>query len=143
MEADAEAGGAVEQDLVEDGAADASSGILGEPGLGGEVIGRGLIADETDAAQAMVFGFAQDLIEIGEADGCKGFERVGHETFAAGFIDGWLHGVDDFNVKTLACGGDGTSQSGWASADDQDITSGPANVHRRRPPFLPLEQNKL
>jgi hypothetical protein len=54
----------------------------------------------------MVFDFAEDLIEIGESDGCEGFERVRHETFAAGFIDGGLHGVDDFDVKTLAGGGD-------------------------------------
>jgi hypothetical protein len=42
------------------------------------------------------------LIEIGESEGSEGFERVGHETFAAGFIDGGLHGVYDFDVKTLA-----------------------------------------
>jgi hypothetical protein len=103
MEADAETGGAVEEDLVEDGAADASSGSLGEHGLGGDGIGRFLIAEETDAAQWMVFGFAEDLIEIGDADGGEGFQRVGHEAFAAGFVDGGLHGVDDFDVKTLAC----------------------------------------
>jgi hypothetical protein len=99
--------GAVEQDLVEDGAANASSGSLGERGLGGDGIARGRIAEETDAAQAMIFGCAQDLIEIGDADGCEGFEGVGHEALAAGFIDGGLHGVDDFNLKTLAGCGDG------------------------------------
>jgi hypothetical protein len=50
----------------------------------------------------MVFVFAQDLIEIGKADVAEGLERVGHEAFAAGFIDRGLHGVDDFDVKTLA-----------------------------------------
>jgi hypothetical protein len=140
MEADAEAGGAVEEDLVEDSAADASSGTLGERGLGGD--GRFLIADETDAAQEMVFVCAEDLIEIGEADGCEGFERVGHEAFAAGFIDGGLHGVDDFDVKALTRSGDGSGESGRATAYYQDITSGPAKVHRH-PPFLPLEQNEL
>jgi hypothetical protein len=50
MEADAEAVGAVKQDLVENGAAEASSGTSGKRGLGGEGIGTGLIADETDAA---------------------------------------------------------------------------------------------
>ena len=96
-----EAGGAVEKDLVENGAADAASGRVGEASLGGSGI-----ADETDAAQAMIFPCAQDLIEIGDADGCEGFEGVGHEALAAGFIDGGLHGVDDFDVKTLAGGGD-------------------------------------
>jgi hypothetical protein len=97
-----------------------------------------VIADETDTAQGMVIGFAENSIEIIEANGCEGFERVGHKTFAAGFIDGGLHGVDDFDVKTLAGGGNGGGQSGWASAYDQDITSGPANVHLRLP-FLPFE----
>jgi hypothetical protein len=82
------------------------------------------------------------LIEIGEAEGCEGFERVGHETFAAGLVDGGLHGVDDFDVETLSSDGDGRGESGWASADDQDITSGLAGVHCRLP-FLPLEQDKL
>jgi hypothetical protein len=50
----------------------------------------------------MVRGFAEELIEIGEAEGGEGFDGVGHETFAAGFIDGGLHGVDDFDVETLA-----------------------------------------
>ena len=97
VEADAEAGGAVEEDLVKNGAANAASGRVGETGLGGSGI-----TDETDAAEAVAFDFAEDLIEIGETDGCKRFERVGHETFAAGFIDWGLHGVDDFDVKPLA-----------------------------------------
>ena len=89
---------------MEDGAANAASGSLREGGFidGGGVIGNRGFADEADAAQEMIVGIAQDLIEVGEADGCEGFERVGHETFAAGFIDGGLHGVDDFDVKTLA-----------------------------------------
>jgi hypothetical protein len=90
----------------------------------------------------MVIGFAENSIEIVEANGCEGFERVGHKTFAAGFIDGGLHGVDDFDVKTLAGGGDGGGQSGWTPTYYQDITSGPYSVHRYWP-FLPLEQNKL
>jgi hypothetical protein len=142
MEADAEADGAVEEDLVKDGAADAAAGRLGEGGLDGEGIGKRVIADEADAAQEMIFGFTQDLLEIGEADGCKGFERVGHEAFAAGFIDGGLHGVDDLDVKALAGCGDGRGQSGWTSSDYQDITNGPASVHLRLP-FLPFEQNEL
>jgi len=97
VEADAEAGCAVEKDLVENGPANAASGRVGEASLGGSGI-----ADETDAAEAMAFDFAEDLIEISEADGCKRLERVGHEAFAAGFIDWRLHGVDDFDVKTLA-----------------------------------------
>jgi hypothetical protein len=75
---------------------------LGERGVGGDGSAKRVIADEADATQEMVFGSAQDLIEIGEADGCEGFERVGHEAFAAGFIDWGLHGVDDFDVKALA-----------------------------------------
>jgi hypothetical protein len=39
MEADAEAGGAVEKDLVEDGATDAASGSLREDGFCGDGIG--------------------------------------------------------------------------------------------------------
>ena len=100
------------------------------------------LADEADAAEGMIFGFAEDVIEIGKADGREGFERVRHEPLAAGFMDRGLHGIDDFDVKTLTGGGDGRGQSGWASAYYKDITSGTANVHFRLP-FLPLEQNKL
>jgi hypothetical protein len=158
VEADAETGGAVEEDLMEDGAADAASGSLREGGLRGDGVTGRRVAEEADAAQDMVFGLAQGSIEVGEADGGEGLERVGHEAFAAGFIDGGLHGVDDFDVKTLTRGGDGTGESGWASADYQDIRSGPGNilcngrsnvpcnvlakVHWRLP-FLPLEQDKL
>ncbi len=76
VEADAEAGGAVEEYLMEDGAADAASGSLRKGGFrgGGGVIGGGGFADEADAAQEMVFGFAQNLVEISEADGCEGLE---------------------------------------------------------------------
>src|ERR1700736_5055758 len=126
---------------MEDGAADASSGSLREGGLRGDGVTGRRAAEEPDAAQEMVFGLAQGSIEVGEADGGEGLERVGHEAFAAGFIDGGLHGVDDFDVKTLACGGDGAGESGWASADYEDIRSGPgkvpcngrSNVHWRLP----------
>jgi hypothetical protein len=77
----------------------------------------------------MVFVFSQDLIEIGKADVAEGLERVGHEPFAAGFIDRGLHGVDDFNLKTLAGGSDGTCQSGWAGADNTDVALTYAWVH--------------
>ena len=135
---------------MEDGAANASSGSLREGGLRGDGVTGRRVAEEADAAQEMVFGLAQGSIEVGEADGGEGLERVGHEAFAAGFIDGGLHGVDDFNMKTLACGGDGTGESGWASSDYDDIRSGPgnvfgnvrANVHWHLP-FLPFEQDKL
>jgi hypothetical protein len=91
---------------VEDGATDAASGTAGERGLGGGGFGRRRIADETDAAEGMIFGIAEDAIEIGEADGCEGLEGVRQEPLAAGFIDGRLHGIDDFDVKTLTGGGD-------------------------------------
>ena len=39
-----------------------------------------------------------------ETEGGEGFERVGHEAFAAGFVDGRLHGVDDLDVKALEGG---------------------------------------
>ena len=88
---------------MEDGAADTASGSLGEGGFGGDCgsMGRGGVVEETDAAQEMVWGFAEELIEIGEAEGGEGFKGVGHEAFAARFIDGGLHGVDDFDLKTL------------------------------------------
>src|SRR5882757_8215954 len=129
MEANAEAGGAVEENLMEDGTTDAASGRLGEGGFGGEGVTGRRVAEETDSAQEMGFIFAEGLIEIGETDSGKSFERVGHEAFAAGFIDGGFHGVDDFNVKTLACGGDGTSESGWACADYEDVALDCARIH--------------
>jgi hypothetical protein len=92
-------------------------------------MGRRLIADETDAAQRMGFGVAQSLIEVGEADGCEGFERVGHEAFAAGFVDGRLHCVDDFDVKALMGSGDSAGEAGWACSNDDDVALARAEVH--------------
>jgi hypothetical protein len=74
MEADAEAGGAVEQKLVQDGAADASTGTAGEHGFGGGVA-VGIVwvwwcgvADEADAAEESVVGVVK-IVVIVEAEG--------------------------------------------------------------------------
>ena len=74
METDAEAGGTIEEDLMEDRAANAASWSCGKRGFGDIWIRTRLIANETDTAQKMCFVLAQDSIEIGEADGCEGFK---------------------------------------------------------------------
>ncbi len=66
------------------------------------------------------FDAAEVLTEV-EAEGGEGSEGVGHEAFAAGFVDAGLHGVDDFNVKAVVGGGDGGGETGWSRADDGDV----------------------
>jgi hypothetical protein len=101
VEADAEAVGAVEQKLMEDGSTDAAAGACGECGL----CGGGLV-EKTDAVELVSFKAAQIFFEI-EPDGCEGLKGVGHEAFAAGFIDRGPHGVDDIDLKAATNGGDG------------------------------------
>jgi len=122
VEADSEASGAVEQKLVEDGATDATPGAFGKGGFGGRVVrGRCLVAEEANAAEGGGFDLAEVLIEI-EAEGGEGFEGVGHEAFAAGFVDSRLHGVDDLDLKALVSGGDCAGQTGWSCAYYENIS---------------------
>jgi len=122
VEADSEAGGAVEQEPVEDSAADTASGACGEGGFGGGGMGGGrLVVEEADAAEWSGFDVAEVLIEI-EAEGGEGSQRVGHEAFAAGFVDAGLHGVDDLDLKTLVGGGDGAGQTSWPCAYDENVS---------------------
>jgi len=77
-EADAQFFGAVEKEGVEGGAADADAGAIGE--VSGDA---GLIGGEGDAGE---FGTAAGVdldAELGESGA-----GVGHESFAAGFVEG-------------------------------------------------------
>jgi hypothetical protein len=121
MEADAEAGGAVEQELVENGAADAASGAGREGSLGGGgVCGRHLVVEESNAAEGSGFDLAEVFVEV-EAEGSERGEGVGHEAFAAGFVDAGLHSVDDLDLEALIGGGDGAGQTGRSCTYDENI----------------------
>ncbi len=92
VEADAEAEGAIEKELMEDGAANASAESCGKAGFGG-----GLLVEEADATEGVGFDTAKIVIEI-EAEVGERAEGVGKEAFAAGLVDRRLHGVNDFDV---------------------------------------------
>ena len=62
----------------------------------------------------------EEISEI-EAEGREGFEGGGQQSFAAGFVDGRLSGVDDFDVETLSGGCDGGSDAGGACPNDENI----------------------
>jgi hypothetical protein len=114
VEANSEAGSAVEQKLVQRGAADPASGFSGKGGLdGGVVVRRGGVSQEANAAQERTFGLIEVMLEI-EAEGSKRFERAGKKAFAAGLVDGRFHGVDDFDMKAMACRSYGTGESSWS-----------------------------
>ena len=82
-------------------------GLCGKGALGGDVVIRGRrVADETDTVKDGGLGLVEIVGEV-EAEGGEGLERVGQEAFAAGFVDGRFHGVDDFDMKALARRGDG------------------------------------
>ena len=75
VEADAEAGGVVEEYLMEDGAADAASGSLRKGGFRG---GRGVIGDAGSPMKRMPrrrwFSVSRRTLSRSEADGCEGLE---------------------------------------------------------------------
>lgn len=96
-EADTQFFGAVQEEAMEGGAADADAAagweFSGDAGLGG---------GEEDAGE---FGSAVGLemdAELGE-----GVAGVGHEAFAAGFVDGRAAGVGEEDVGTAEAEGDG------------------------------------
>jgi hypothetical protein len=105
---------------MEGSAADASARAAGEDGFGD---GSGLLVEEAKAAEEVALGFAEIDVEIVEikAEESERAYGVGHQAFAAGLVDGWLHGVDDFDVKALVGGCDGAGETGGARAYDEDV----------------------
>ena len=71
---------------------------------------------EANAAKRLALPFFDS-----DADVSESFDAVGHESFAARFVD-WGHGtVGDSHGEALATGGDSSRKAGGASADYQDI----------------------
>ena len=115
VKADAEVCGAIEQELVEDGATDAAAGISREGGFS-----CGFFGEEADSVKGVGLEAAEIFIEI-DADGGEGLEGVGHEAFAAGFVDGRAYGLDDIDLEAEAGGGDGSGEAGGACSYDGDV----------------------
>jgi hypothetical protein len=97
----------------------------------------GGLVEKTDAADGMILRPTKIAIEI-EAEGGEGFKRVWHEAFAAGLVDGRAHGVNDFDLEALVCGGDSGSEASGACANDEDIRLcyGSAKWHGKAAPSL-------
>jgi len=111
-EADAQFFGAVEKEGVEGGAADADAGAIGE--VSGDA---GLIGGEGDAGE---FGTAAGVdldAELGESGA-----GVGHESFAAGFVDGRAAGVGEEDVGSALAEGDGGGEARGSGSGDEDVT---------------------
>jgi hypothetical protein len=122
VEANTEAGGAVEQKRMQQGAADSATGVCGEGGLDGDVVvGGGGVADESYAAQEDTFDWVEVTPQI-EAESGEGFERGGKKALSTGFVDGRRGRIDDIDLKTVTSGGDGRGQTGWSCSDDTDFT---------------------
>ena len=83
----AERDGAIEKKLMEDGAAD-SAGRPAEGGFGDCAV----VAEETDAVERMGF-VAVEIVNGVETESGECLEGVRQEAFAAGLVDGGLHGV--------------------------------------------------
>ncbi len=96
VKADTKTGGAFEQDLMEDCAPDAAPRSLRKGCLCG-----GMFADEADALDGVAFEAVEIFLDI-NADCGESLEGVRQETFAAGFVDGRLDGVDEIDLKTVA-----------------------------------------
>jgi hypothetical protein len=106
VKTDTEREGAIEQKLVKHGAGKTTSVAVGKDGFGG--VGA---ADEPNAAQGVACGLKELLrrrmVEVDAELGESG-EGVGHEAFAAGFVDRGLSAVCYFDLKALTGCGDGT-----------------------------------
>ncbi len=117
-EAHAEFGGAVEEQAVQAGAAEAYSCCCFS-GIGCEVGGdAGLTCGEGYAGEGgAVVGFEGDA-ELGE-----GVTRVGHDAFAAGLVDGGPLGVGDEYVRAAKAKADGGGETGGAGSGNEYVTS--------------------
>jgi hypothetical protein len=51
----------------------------------------------------------------------QNLDPSGQHSFAAGFIDRRMRGVDHGDAESLATGSNCRSQSGWSAADHQDV----------------------
>ena len=110
-EADAEGGGAVAEELVEVGAAQAEAGEVGE--VGGDA---GIGVGESDSREGEAFGIGED------AQGGEGAARFGQESFAAGLVDGGMAGVGEEDVSTAEAEGDGGGKAGGSGPGDEYVT---------------------
>ena len=112
-EADTEFGGALEEEAVESGAADSDARSSRE------VCGDGCLAGgEGDAGEfCSVMGLELDA-EVGE-----GSADLGHEAFAAGFVDGRAEGVDEEDVGSALAEGYSGGEACGAGSGDEYVTA--------------------
>jgi hypothetical protein len=111
-EADAQFFGTVEKEGVEGGAADADAGAIGE--VSGDA---GLIGGEENAGEGRAAAGIDLDAELGE-----GMAGIGHESFAAGFVDGRAAGVGEEDVGSALADGDGCGEARGAGSGDEDVT---------------------
>ena len=109
-EADAEGGGAVAEELVEVGAAQAEAGEVGE--VGGDA---GIGVGESDSGEGEAFGIGED------AEGGEGAARFGQESFAAGLVDGGMAGVGKEDVGAAEAEGDGGGEASGSGSGDEYV----------------------
>ena len=91
------------------GAADADAGAAGKVRI--NAMGGVL---EADAAKGVAVGCGE-----GDAEPGEGLAGIGHEAFAAGFVDGGGACLDDGATDPTLAERDGGGESGGATADDQ------------------------
>src|ERR1017187_678674 len=96
---------------MEVGAADADAGAAGKAGV--DAMDR---VREADAAEGIPVGWGERDAELGE-----GLARIRHEALAAGLVDGGRAGLDDGAIDSALAQRYGGSETGGATADDQDF----------------------
>jgi hypothetical protein len=111
-EADAEVLSAVEEVGMERGATDAYAGAVGE--VGGDA---GLVGGEKDAGE---FGTVVRVKLDAKLD--EGVTGVGHEAFAARFVDGRASSVGEEDVGAALAKGDGSGKARGAGSGDEYVT---------------------
>jgi hypothetical protein len=67
-----------------------------------------------------------------DAEFGEGVTRVGHNSFAAGFVDGRAEGVGEEDVCSSLAEGDGCGEAGGACSDDEYVTAVVTHCSPRR-----------
>jgi hypothetical protein len=97
--------------FVEGETAETEAGATGEIALDGATF-----SDETDASKFHTVGVREF-----DAESCGVEAGIGHQTFATGFVERRTTAVGQDNGEAFLAGGDGCSETGGASTDDEDV----------------------
>jgi hypothetical protein len=118
-EADSEGGGAIEEELMKDGAAHAAARVVGEICLRGDGTAGGFGGKEANAVE----DGALDGGDV-DAEAQEGVDGTRQQALAAGFVDGRRHAIGYEDAEAVLGCGDGAGPTRGTASGDKDIRIG-------------------